>query len=186
MRVLWIILGVLTLMQGAGRARCQPPMAAGQLVREVIYNEQHDHERHGYWRYWVQRRAQGVTRLEEQVETADGPATRLDMSDNQPLSPQAQRQEQQRLEQLLVSPNEQARHLKQYDDDEERIGRILALLPASFVYEYDGEDNGCYRLKFRPNVDDTSHSIESRIFHAMSGMFGSMPAANAWRGSRAA
>ncbi len=44
--------------------------------------------------------------------------------------------------------------MKQYDEDEERIGRILALLPEAFVYEYDGEENGCYRLRFRPNPDD--------------------------------
>ena len=70
---------------------------------------------------------------------------------------------------LLDSPDEQARHLKQYDEDEERIGRILALLPDAFVYEYDGEENGCYRLRFHPNPDYSAHSIEARIFHAMSG-----------------
>jgi hypothetical protein len=169
MRAMSIALGIVTAMQGAALAQTQPPMAAGQLVREVIYNEQHDHQRHGYWRYWVERRTQSGTSLTEQVETADGPITRLTLSNGQTLTPEAQQQEEERLQQLLSSPSEQARKLRQYDEDEERIGRILALLPEAFVYEYDGEENGCYRLRFRPNPAYTAHTIEARIFHAMSG-----------------
>jgi hypothetical protein len=162
-------LGILVVAQSALCARCQPAMPAGQLVREVVYNERNDHERHGYWRYWVERRTQAGTRVEEQVETADGPIARLALSDGRPLTSEAQQEEQDRLQRLLDSPDEQARHLKQYDEDEERIGRILALLPDAFVYEYDGEENDCYRLRFHPNPDYAAHSIEARIFHAMSG-----------------
>jgi hypothetical protein len=139
------------------------------LVREVIYNEQHDHQQHGSWRYWIERRSQAGTRVEEQVETADGPVNRLKLANGRPLTWEARQQEQARLEKLLSSPSEQARHLRQYDEDEERIGRILALLPDAFVYEYDGEENGCVRLKFHPNPDYPAQSIEARIFHAMSG-----------------
>jgi hypothetical protein len=150
-------------------AFAQPPIPAGQLVRETIYNEQHDHQRHGYWRYWVERRSQSGSSLTEQVETADGPIARLTMSNGSALSAEAQEQEQERLQHLLSSPGEQARHLRQYDEDEERIGRILALLPEAFVYEYDGEENGCYRLRFQPNPNYAARTIEARIFHAMSG-----------------
>ena len=169
MRVPWITMGILAVAGGAGCAYAQPQMPAGQLVREVIYNEQHDHQQHGSWRYWIERRSQAGTRVEEQVETADGPVNRLRLSNGRPLTREAREQEQARLEKLLSSPSEQARHLRQYDEDEERIGRILALLPDAFVYEYDGEDNGCARLKFHPNPDYPAQSIEARIFHAMSG-----------------
>ncbi len=43
-------------------------------------------------------------------------------------------------------------------------------MPAAFEYAYDGEENGCYRLRFWPNPGDEEHTIEARIFHAMSGM----------------
>ena len=79
------------MTQSALSARSQPAIPAGQLVREVIYNELNDHERHGYWRYWVERRSQAGTRVEEQVETADGPIARLALSNGRPLSPEAQR-----------------------------------------------------------------------------------------------
>lgn len=169
MRVAYGTLGLLAMLQCAFAAFSQAQMPAGQLVREVIYNEQNDHQRHGSWQYWVERRSPSGSSLAEQVETVDGPIARLTLSDGHTLSPEAQQQEQERLQQLLNSPSERARHLRQYDEDEDRIGRILALLPDAFVYQYDGEENGCYRLRFQPNPSYTAHTIEARIFHAMSG-----------------
>jgi hypothetical protein len=144
-------------------------MPAGQLVREVVYNELNDHQGHGYWRYWIERHTPRETRLEDQVETAEGPVTRLARTNGLPLSPDGQQQEEARLQHLLTSPAEQARHLQEYQEDEKRIGRILALLPDAFLYEYAGEENGCYKLSFHPNPNYPAHSIEARIFHAMSG-----------------
>lgn len=169
MRVLWLTMGVLGVLQGTCCAQPQQPMPAGQLVREVIYNELNDHQAHGYWRYWIQRHTPKEMRLEDQVETAQGPVTRLALSNGRPLSAEAEQQEDERLQRLLNSPGEQARHLQDYEDDENRIGRILALLPDAFLYEYDGDENGCHRLRFRPNPDYPAHSIEARVFHAMSG-----------------
>jgi hypothetical protein len=171
MRVQRMIAGCLGTMLAAAPAMGQqtPSNAAGQLVREVVYNELNDHARHGYWRYWVEKRTQSGTRLEEQVETADGPLTRLAASNGQPLTGPAQAQEQARLEHLLSSPQEQAKHLQDYEEDEKRIGRILALLPEAFLYAYDGEENGCARLRFWPNPNFPPRSIEARVFHGMSG-----------------
>src|SRR5579863_922612 len=76
-RVLCAMAGTLALMAAPVWVRAQQPQAAGQLVREVVYNELHDHNNHGYWRYWIQQRIQNATRLEEEVETNDGPVTRL-------------------------------------------------------------------------------------------------------------
>ncbi len=75
MRVLWVFLGILPAASGLLWA--QPSEAARQLVREVVYNELQDHDTHGYWRYWIQQRVQNGTQLENQVETADGPITRI-------------------------------------------------------------------------------------------------------------
>ena len=182
MHVKWISIGILALAQGASCAQTagvpgdrssssgwQPAMPAAQLVREVVSNELNDHQDHGYWRYWIERHTPKETRLEDQIETAEGPITRLALSNGLPLSAETQQAEQARLQRLLASPEEQTRHLEAYEEDEKRIGRILALLPDAFLYQYAGEENGCYRLRFRPNPSFPPHSIEARIFHAMSG-----------------
>jgi len=172
MRFLWVAFGVLILAPGALACRAQQAsqaMPARQLVREVVYNELNDHKGHGYWRYWIERKSINGTRTEDQVETADGPLTRLSLSNGRPLDATAEKVEEVRLNHLLHSPQEQARHRQEYEEDEKRIGRIVALLPDAFLFDYDGEENGCHRLRFRPNPDYAARSIEARIFHAMSG-----------------
>jgi hypothetical protein len=169
MRKLLAFVSVLIVAQSVLSAQQLTPAQASYLVHEVVYNELHDHELHGYWRYWIQRHTQNTTLLEEQIETADGPIKHLIRNNGQPLSPESAGDEQARLAHLLSSPSEQARHRKEYFEDEKRIGRILALLPDAFAYTDAGEENGRRHLRFRPNPDYVAHSIEARVFHAMSG-----------------
>jgi hypothetical protein len=169
MRVHWVMAGILAVAQGACCAHAQPPMPVDQLVREVVYNELNDHVSHGYWRYWVASHTPKESLLEEFLETAEGPISRIELSNGHPLDDIGRQLEQARLHHLLNSPAEQARHLQEYNDNEKRIGRIVALLPDAFLFEYAGEENGYYRLRYRPNPDYSAHSIEARIFHAMNG-----------------
>ncbi len=167
-----VTVGLIAVAQGGLFLLAQQPRESvppSQLVREVVYNELHDHQSHGYWRYWIEHRSQKDSHIDDQIETADGPITRTTLSNGRPLTAEARQMEQARLYHLLTSPAEQARHRQEYAEDEKRIGRIVALLPDAFLYEYDGEENGCHRLRFRPNPDYPAHSIEARIFHAMSG-----------------
>jgi len=169
MRALLALLSILTAAHSILSAQQLTPTQASSLVHEVVYNELHDHERHGYWRYWIQRRTQAGTLLHEQIETSDGPITQLIRLNGQPLNPESTRDEQARLAHLLSSPSEQARHRKEYLEDEKRIGRILSLLPDAFAYTDAGEEDGRRHLRFRPNPNYSAHSIEARVFHAMSG-----------------
>lgn len=147
------------------------------LVREVVYNELHDHDTHGYWRYWVEKHSSKETQLHEEVETPEGPVARLELSNGHPASAYAREEDERRLQRLLNSPSEQAQHRKDYADDEHRIGRILALLPDAFLYEpaqLEGRTEEmpecpCYHMHFAPNPNYPAHSIEARIFHAMAG-----------------
>jgi len=173
MRVQWLIPSILTCLPFALHsqlhAQVHAPETPVQLVRDVVYNELHDHQRHGYWRYWIEKQAQQQTKVVEQVETADGPVTRLVSNGGRPLNAVDQQEEQERLDHLLRSPQEQARHRQDFIDDEKRIGRILALLPEAFLFEDAGMEDGCFHLRFRPNPEFPPHSIEARIFHAMRG-----------------
>jgi hypothetical protein len=161
------VLHGVSLGQAAKQSQAEVP--AAQLVREVVYNELNDHQGHGYWRYWIKRHMPKETRLEDQVETAEGPVTLVALSNGQPLSPASEQQEQVRMHRLLASPEQRARHLRDYQEDEKRIGTIVALLPDAYIYDYAGDENGCHKLVFHPNPTYPAHSIEARIFHSMSG-----------------
>ena len=110
MRVPWVMAGILAVAQGACCAHAQPPIPAGQLVREVVYNELNDHVSHGYWRYWVESHTPKESLLEEFLETAEGPISRIELSNGRPLDAMGRQLEQDRLHRLLNSPAEQARH----------------------------------------------------------------------------
>jgi hypothetical protein len=43
------------------------------------------------------------------------------------------------------------------------------MLPAGFLYQYDGEEGQYTRLKFRPNPDFVPPSREATVFHCMAG-----------------
>lgn len=161
------------LAAGPVRAEVLSTEDSARLVREVVYNELHDHGSHGYWRYWIEKHSSKETRTEEVVETHDGPVALAQMSNGRPLSAETRAEEERRLQALLNSSSEQEQHRKAYAEDEQRIGRILALLPDGFVYEPAQEEvlaeTRCWHLRFHPNPNYPAHSIEARIFHAMAG-----------------
>ena len=142
---------------------------AAKLVREAVYNELHDHAQHGYWRYWVEQHGDDGTRVEEQIETVDGPIGRLFLRNGQRLDSGGEQLEQARLDDLRKSPKEQATRRQAYQEDEDRIARVLALLPDAFLYTDVGTENGSRHLRYAPNPRYSAHSIESRIFRRLSG-----------------
>jgi hypothetical protein len=146
-----------------------PTINPEQLIRDTVYNEMNDHERHGYWQYSIQKKTANELDLLEQVETANGPVHRLIAVNGAPLSADRRREEENRLHELLTDPSKQRKIYEQYADDEKRIGRIMQLLPVAFLYEYEATEGENYRLAFRPNPAFHPPTIEARVFHAMEG-----------------
>jgi len=140
-----------------------------RLVREVVYNELHDHDRHGFWRYWIEHHGDKGTQIEEQVETVDGPVNRTLLTNGQRLDAEHEQLEEAKLRDLMNSPSEQASRRQAYREDEKRIGRILALLPDAFIFHEAGMESGILHLRYSPNSNYCAHSIEARVFRRMSG-----------------
>ncbi|HKF46204.1 MAG TPA: hypothetical protein VKB38_02525 [Terracidiphilus sp.] len=169
MRAVWILAGILAAASAVCSAQQGAQEEPGKLVREVVYNELHDHDLHGYWRYWVERHSPNDVRVEEQVETSDGPIARAVSSNGQPVSEQVAEKEETRLRELASSPGERANLRQSYRDDEKRVGRILAMLPDAFAFQDEGTDNGIRHLRFSPSPSYSAHCIEARVFHQLSG-----------------
>ena len=168
-RAVCVVAGLLALAGGPAWVPAQQADPARQLVRETVYNELQDHNQHGYWRYWVQQRVQHGTRLEEQVETADGPVARVVQTNGRPVDAQVREEERQRMARLINSPQELASHRKDYTDDEKHVALIMSLLPEAYVFEFAGDENGCHHLRFRPSPAYAPHTMEERVAHAMTG-----------------
>jgi len=169
MRAVWILVGILAASAACGYAQNAAKQDPVRLVRETVYNELQDHSSHGYWRYWVRQQAQNGSSIEVQVETADGPVGHLLQQNGQPLDEQREQLENARLLNLRNSTSQQANHRQNFIEDDQRIGRILALLPDAFLYQDAGIENDCRRLRYTPNPKYSTHSMEARVFHQLSG-----------------
>ena len=146
-----------------------PAESPQQLIKDVIFNELTDHRRHGYFEYLDTKRTGQQTTLKAEVETSTGRIQRLLAEGGKPLSPEQQEQETRRLEALLQDSGQQQKLLRDYQGDEDRIARIVGLMPEGFIYQYDGVEGDDIRLKYRPNPDFKPPTYEARVFHGMAG-----------------
>ena len=157
----WVFLGTASAAEPAESPR--------QLIKDVVFNELNDHQHHGFFAYRDSKRTGQQTVVKEEVETREGRVSRLLSTDGNPLTAAEQQQEARRLLSLLQDRAQQQKLLSDYQADEDRIGRIVSLLPEGFLFEYEGTQGGTIRLKYWPNPAFNPPSYEARVFHAMSG-----------------
>jgi hypothetical protein len=149
-----------------------PSEPAQKLVGDVIYNELHDRESDSFWEYRSERISGAQNVVREQVETADGPIFRVIEDHGNPLDADARRREEARLRELVERPGAMARVRQEHEQDEERLRKVMEILPDAFLFEYDGVNEGDrVRIAFRPNPAFVPTSYEARVVHALGGTF---------------
>jgi len=141
-----------------------------QLVKDVAYNEERDRQRDSFWSYGIDQKIGDKSYTKWQVETKDGPIFRILEENGKPLTDAESRREHERLEHLLNSRNALAKNREDHEQDEERMLRLIKLMPDAFLYEPDGPVSGDrVTLRFRPNPAFNPPTYEARVFHGMAG-----------------
>ena len=107
------------------------------------------------------------------VETKDGDVARLIAVNNQPLSSDSQKAEDDRLQALLNDPSRQHHREESEQSDAKRIRDIIADLPDAFLYTYAGivdtPQGPSFRLTFQPNPSFDPPTLEGSVLKAMAG-----------------
>jgi len=161
------LFGVVLVAQAQDRT---PTQSAQQLVADVMYNELHDRECDSFWEYRSVRVSGSQDVVREQVETAEGPIFRVIEDHGKPLDPNERRSEEQRLDELVTKRGAMTRVLQDHLKDEERMRKVIEMLPGALVLEYTGPSEGdLVRLTFRPNPAFSPSGYEARIVHSLSG-----------------
>jgi hypothetical protein len=143
---------------------------SAKLVADVIYNELHDRECDSFWEYRSERISGTQNVVREQVETADGPIFRVIEDHGNPLGAAERQREEERLRELVGRPGAMARIRQEHEQDEERLKKVMEMLPDAFLFEYDGASEGDrVRIAFRPNPVFVPGSYEARVVHALGG-----------------
>ena len=145
------------------------PLPAAALVHEVVANELADRVQRRKWMYMIEKREGPHTLTEEQVDTQEGPVYRLLAIDGTPLGPDQRQQETARMDRLLHDPSQQSKVKQAHEEDEQKLEKLMALMPNAFLYDYDGVEGSLVRLKFRPNPDYSPATYEERIAHSLGG-----------------
>ena len=160
---------LVAFLYGSIAAASIPDIPPGALIDQVVHNELADRGRPDVWLYHVEHTEAGHTESRLQADTKFGPIYRVLARNGVALTPEQQRAEDGRITSLLSNGSLQAKNRQQHIDDERHLENLLALMPQAFLYEYDGEDGGQVRIKFRPNPNFDPPTYEGRVFHGLSG-----------------
>jgi hypothetical protein len=168
LRGLTIALVLVVCIAAGARDQSLPSPAAG-LINEVVANELTDRTQQRKWMYLIDKREGKQTLREEQVDTKDGLLYRVLAIDGIPLNPDQRQQDNARMDLLLHDPSEQLKFKQGHDEDEQKLEKLMRLMPEVFLYDYDGVEGNLVRLKFRPNPNNTPPTYEARVVHSLAG-----------------
>jgi len=181
-RIVLSLLSVLVLAAPwcLGQETSSPQISANDLVRETVAREvaaANATDVKHMFRSLRQTPKGSQTHL--YVETNDAMAGMLIAVNGQPLSPQQEQAEKDRLAWLINNPDQLRKKRTREKEDADRSLRIVKALPDAFRYEYAGTENGeqslgkvgdpLVRLKFAPNP---SYTPPTRVEQVLQGMQG--------------
>lgn len=181
-RIIWSLLSVLLLAVpwSWGQESTTPQIPAGDLVRETVAREvaaANATDVKHMFRSLRQTPKGSQTHL--YVETNDAMAGMLIAVNGEPLSPQQEQAEKDRLAWLMNNPDQLHKKRTREKEDADRSLRIVKALPDAFRYEYAATENAetglgkmgdpLVRLKFTPNP---SYAPPTRVEQVLQGMQG--------------
>jgi hypothetical protein len=151
-----------------------------ELVGRAVENELKAANSPVRYTYRLRKQTPNGSSVKQVAETNDGQVSYLLMINDQPLSDDQRRIEDEKSQKILNSPEEQRRRLKQQKEDERRANNIVKALPDAFIYEFDGlaDEPHVARLRFRPNPNFNPPDRESQVLKGMAGHMNIDTAAN--------
>ena len=105
------------------------------------------------------------------VETPQGDLGRELQVDGHPLSPAQRLADDARIRDIIANPGRLDKKKKDEAQDEDQAAELLELLPHAFLWSYaaQGAQGPLVTLDFRPDPGYSPHSMEDRVFAAMTG-----------------
>ena len=148
---------------------------AASLVRRAIQNREDAAKIHRPLRYLLRKTDDHRDTTKDIIETGQGDVARLIAINNQPLTPEANQAELDRLNTLANHPEIQEHRHQREQKDTDRVNRLMRLLPDAFLYRDQGTSScpagggTCHHLTFAPNPSFEPPDVEANIFRGLAG-----------------
>ncbi len=170
-----LLAALLAAATATAPAQDAPPPAVNPatLVRNASWNELHSSAPPYPVRFKLRKQDEKGVTTKEIVETKDGDVARLIARNDKPLTPEENKAELARLDNLLAHPEIQEHRHKREQEDSGRADEMVKLLPDAFLYTYlgmaPGPNGPAYRLSFKPNPSFHPPDREAEVYHGMEG-----------------
>lgn len=152
-------------------AQQTPP---AELVRAAIQNQiADDQQPHLFaWKERKDRSGQG-TKVQNIVQTPDGPLTRVTLINNKPLTPAQQAEENERIRRM-TDPEAMRKRRTAHQEDDERTRKMLGSIPEAFDFMFINSTqapNGhkLTHIRFTAHPGWEPPTRESMVFLGMQG-----------------
>jgi len=169
-----VILLLLTLTPTA------QPADPTALVRRAIQNREDAAKTHRPLRYILRKTDDHRDTTKDIIETDQGDVARLIAINSQPLTPDANQAELDRLNTLINHPEIREHRHQREQKDAARVNRLMRLLPDAFLYRDQGTtpcpagpapagagEVTCHHLTFSPNPTFEPPNVEANISAAV-------------------
>ena len=166
---------LLALAAGGWSSAKSPPTETvlidpEQLVGEAIDNEIHGQiSNHTHWCYQKSVRDDDRSELRGVCQTAGGDIDRLLVVNQRPLSPELQRKEDERIQNLVTNSDELRKEQEKQSEDAAKERKMLRSLHGAFHYQYLRREGDIVELKFTPNPSFEPSSRPEEILRHIEG-----------------
>src|SRR6202795_195457 len=145
-------------------------LSAGELLRRVVNSElKAQANDHTHWMYEVKAGVSGKEQVKVAVQTREGYLDRLRFVNGQPITPEQEKQEDQRIARLVKNPAERKKQQRAQEQDAQKTERLFKMLPDAVTAHYGKRQGELVEILFKPNPHFHPPSHEAAVFHAMAG-----------------
>jgi hypothetical protein len=189
----WIAIGCLILLnalpglrawaQSADTTRDSPvasllSVQARSYVVDAAANELLAlHHRGSYLRYRMETINEKGAQVRDVIESKDGTVARLILKDGKPLTPEQDKGERQRLNDMIASPAAYAKHVKNTQSEKKMADTLVPLMPDAMINTYtpgqpqSGRNGGALEivLDYKPNPKFVPPNTEAQALTGLEG-----------------
>jgi hypothetical protein len=135
------------------------------------------HHKDSYLRYRMETVNEKGTQVRDVIESKDGTVARLILKDGKPLTPEQDKGERERLNDMIASPEAYTKHVKNGESEKKMADTLVPLMPDAMINTYtpgqpqSGRNGGALEivLDYKPNPKWVPPNTEAQALTGLEG-----------------